>query len=203
MLTSVFAQCILFLTVRIFSEGLQTRNAETPGRIASIIHSIGTSYFILCGENAASIKTTLFAFVADFILNLVYNKSIRFSSILHHVAGATLCAFSLYNKTYKDHIWAPITMSLVSMEMTNPIVHFSILCHDEFPHLFTMLKIPLSMLVLTAWFYIRIWNLGKNTIMTMNLMPVAYFGHWYVHCVLVLCGMQIYWLWKLFKAAMK
>jgi len=194
---------MLFLTVRIFSEGLIVRNAETPGRIASIIHSIGTSYFILNGQNAASIKTTLFAFVADFILNLVYKKSLRLSSILHHFAGATLCAFSLYNTTYKNHVWAGITMALVSMEMTNPIVHLSIMCHDEFPHLFAILKIPLTILTLAAWFYFRIWNLGNETMQTLHLLPIAYFGHWYVHCVLVLCGMQMYWLWKLFKAAMK
>jgi hypothetical protein len=127
----------------------------------------------------------------------------RLSSVLHHVAGATLCAFSLYTITYEKHVWAPITMALVSMEMTNPIVHFSILCHDEFPQIFAVFKIPLSVLTLLAWFYFRIWNLGTTTMTTMLSMPVMYFGHWYVHCVLVLCGMQMYWLGKLFKAAMK
>jgi hypothetical protein len=204
MLTSLVAQCILSLTIRVFCENnIKFRNEETAGRLTSIVHSLGTAYFILNKRNEDSILSTLFGLSTDFILNHVYGNSLRVSSFLHHFAGIGLCVFSLINKTYQDHVWTPITMSLVSMEMTNPIVHLSIICHDEYLALFHIFKIPLSALTLSAWTYFRIWNLGKEAINLIRTTPSKYFLHWYVHCVFILCGMQIYWLFKLFNAAIK
>jgi len=204
MLNSVVAQCALFITVRVFCEGLEFRSADSAGRIASIVHSLGTAFFIQSSRNFDSVATTLFSLCVDWGFNIFYAKKIRFSSIIHHLAGIGLCAFSLWTGTWKSgHIWEPITMALVSMEMTNPIVHLTIVCHDEWKAAFNVAKMPLCALTLGAWVYYRIWKLGYVVFALWKSTPLNVYTHWYLHCVIVLCLMQIYWLKKLFNAAVK
>jgi len=204
MLNSVIAQCALFITVRVFCETLEFRSADSPGRISSIVHSLGTAYFIQSGRLYDSVATTLFSLCADWMFNLWYGKKIRLSSILHHMAGIGLCLFSIRSGTWKqDHIWEPITLALVSMEITNPIVHLTVVCHDECKNAFNFAKVPLSVLTLCAWIYYRIWRLGNVAFSLWKMTPLNTYFNWYFYCVLLLCLMQVYWLRKLFKAAMK
>jgi len=204
MLTSVIAQCVLFVTLRVFCENLQFRNEETPARIASIVHSLGTAFFIRAQRNLDSIATTLFALCVDWLLNTWYGKKIRLSSVLHHSAGIGLCLFSIWKRTWDPaHTWGEITMALVSMEITNPIVNLTIVCHDEYRALFEFVKIPLCALTLGAWIYYRIWTLGLAAFRLWEKTPLNTYTQWYFHCVLVLCLLQVYWLKKLFNAALR
>jgi hypothetical protein len=204
MLNSVVAQCVLSLTIRVFCETLSFRSADSAGRLASIVHSLGTAFFIQASRNYDSVATTLFALCTDSVLNVWYGKKSRFSDLLHHSAGIGLCVFSLWRGTWQPgHEWEPITMALVSMEMTNPIVHLTIVCHDEWKAGFAAAKIPLSILTLGAWLYYRIWRLGRVAFALWKMTPLNTYMNWYLYCVVVLCLMQVYWLGKLFNAAKK
>ena len=204
MLTSVSAQCALFITMRIFFETLDFRNTESAARLTSIFHSLGTAYFIQSRRNYESIATTLFSLCLDWAMNTWYGKKSRPSSVIHHSAGIGLCVFSICRQTYEPgHVWEPITMALVSMEITNPIVHLTIVCHDEWKAGFRYFKIPLCALTLLAWLYFRIWNLGLIEFQLWKDTPLNVYTHWYFHCVLVLCLMQIYWFKKLVYASIK
>ncbi len=128
--------------------------------------------------------------------------------MLHHIGGIYLTAYALLHGSWKDgHPFEEITMALIYMELTNPVLHISYILHKT-GALTGLKKWTLSLLLISLWIKLRIIdillaaNAGVKEIQKNNslLDSDTLLG---VGFVIILIGLQPYWLGRLLGMALK
>ena len=201
-----YANAYVALRRLLSTPGFQWRDETTPGRLCSTLSAILCTNLLVLGYEAAALRVGLYYFLVD----LVYlAKDRKPEMMLHHLTGAFLCFFSLRaNLLTESHPWRPITLALIWMEATNPLLHLAILWKTEFQAWnLPRCQMLVNVLLILAWIKLRIYDVIQAAIVALH----GFRNKTYITSVELLAGgfvilmvaLQVFWLGKLLLAARK
>lgn len=155
----------------------KVKDTLTPSRIAALIHGINATISIYQENWYEAVSSTGIFFVLDLYFHFLFRTRINLEMKFHHVAGALLCLYSVFTKSFDSshHIATELTRALILMETTNPLLQLLVTIRNEnLQHYFhSYLLYGLKFIFLFQFVFIRIVMLGKAIYITSKNLYLA------------------------------
>lgn len=183
------------------------KDASTPGRLASSASALLVTQMLFFSLHVAALKHTLFFFLIDSVYLL---RESKIDMLLHHAVGGFLCAYSLWcNLLTEGHAWRDITLALVWMEATNPLLHWAIILkteRDRFALPMPLFEGAVKLLLILCWVKLRIVDVATACVVAIGGYDgdnITFASTFAGACVVLMLVLQCVWLCKLIAATAK
>jgi hypothetical protein len=171
------------LLLSVFRETLEAylpaKHASTAGRLMSCAQGLCVMAYMYNNNFKDGIESTMIYFVLDLVFTIKYTNyenmgELKFiTMIIHHILGFLLCAYSSYTQTYQAiHPASTLTLSLLSLEMCNPVLHLSMI--TKYEHILLTIKPLIDISMLINYGYVRVWLLGKSILISDQRQIIYY-----------------------------
>lgn len=140
------------------------KDGNTAGRVSSLVQGLLCALSLWRGKTELALLETGSYFVYDFFAaKWIFKKSMPREMVVHHIAGAALCYATLWCGGYvQGHAAHDLTLSLLKMELTNPLFQLIMILRAEDIEAWkdATIKWTLSACLIASWVYFRIYAIA-------------------------------------------